>query len=118
MNTDEEELIRLLNRRQGIPLIQAKVWLKDRGKSSQRGRIIRALQEQADDLLHDPIEDDPDYSAILERADKRVSELLKDEPRRMGYCHLQWRTKKHVLEEEYGVIWYSLSEMNPKVIFD
>lgn len=50
--------------------------------------------------------------------ESKIEEELKDEKRRLGFCHTYWTTKKHILEEDYGIIWYSPAEENPLVSYD
>lgn len=69
-------------------------------------------------LNHDPIESDPEVQPLFQAAHERVEQLLANEPRRMGFCHLFWRTKKQVLKEEYDIEWRTPAEMNPSVLFD
>ena len=66
----------------------------------------------------DPIENDDRYAAILASAEREIEEVLKGRRRGMGSCHRYWRTKKQILEEKYGVIWFSPAEMNPSILFD
>lgn len=57
--------------------------------------------------------------AVVEKeVDKKIEEILKDEPRMLGFCHLYWATKKKILREHYGIIWYTPAECNPDIYFD
>lgn len=57
--------------------------------------------------------------AIVEKeVDKKIEEILKDEPRTIGFCHRYWSTKKKILREQYGIIWYTPAECNPDIIYD
>lgn len=57
--------------------------------------------------------------ALVENeVDKKVEEILKDEPRMLGFCHLYWATKKKILREDYGIIWHTPAECNPDVCYD
>ena len=69
-------------------------------------------------LNHDPIELDPDLKQKIAEAEERALTILAHEPRRMGFCHLLWRTKKQILRDEYGIDWKTPAEMNPQVLFD
>ena len=99
-------------------------------------RIMEArLQQRDDSILHDPIEDHPDYSVTIKAVEELVSEeveaalalaLLADEKagkvldaRRwpLGTCHLIWRLKKERLAGQ-GITWYSPSDLNPGACFD
>ena len=68
-------------------------------------------------LLFDPIQRTPLWEEITYDVDKECDEILKDEPRFMGFCHLYWSTKRAVLAK-HGIQWRSPSAMNPRVIFD
>lgn len=81
-------------------------------------RIVQAYETQSERLLHDPVEDDPAFSIAITEADREVARLLKDEPNRLGLCHLGWRHKKQILKERFGLTWYSPAEMNPGCVFD
>lgn len=74
--------------------------------------------EQRGNLKHDPIEWSTEYERIIDDVEKKVGELLSDEPRGMGFCFSYWNTKANVLSEYYGIEWRSPAIMNPGVIFD
>ena len=99
-------------------------------------RIIKARHEQPNhSVLHDAIEDDPEYAGIIAAIDKEVElevrqEIgarnalcggtspeagLEDWPR--GTCHRFWKLKRDRLLEK-GIIWYSPKDLNPGCIFD
>ena len=74
--------------------------------------------EQRGNLKHDPIEWSAEYERIIDDVEKKVGELLSDEPRGMGFCFSYWNTKANVLSEYYGIELRSPAIMNPGVIFD
>lgn len=74
--------------------------------------------EQRGNLKYDPIEWSAEYERIIDDVEKKVGELLSDEPRGMGFCFSYWNTKANVLSEYYGIEWRSPAIMNPGVIFD
>lgn len=56
---------------------------------------------------------------------KRMLEMYPDEPEhaarlfmQLGSCHWIWVMKKSILQEKYGITWYSPAELNPDVIYD
>jgi hypothetical protein len=57
-------------------------------------RIVRAHETQSERTLHDPIEDDPEFSHAIAEADREVDNLVKDEPMQLGLCHLTGTTKR------------------------
>ena len=57
-------------------------------------------------------------SIIEKEVDAKVEEILKDEPRMLGFCHMFWGTKKKLLKEEYGIDWLTPAECNPDVMYD
>ena len=67
--------------------------------------------------LYDPLRDDPAYSAVIEAAAQRAQDEV-GHPNVLGTCHLIWRRQKQILKEEFGIVWYTPSEMNPRVIYD
>ncbi len=69
-------------------------------------------------MSHEPIERDPVIAPLISQADKLAQLELEDHKRRMGFCHLYWRTKKRILKEEFGIDWKAPAEMNPSVMFD
>ncbi len=86
-----------------------------------RERLELAAEYQcteSDDILHDPIEDDPQTKAIIEQAEIETKTRLSGERRRMGFCHLYWKTKKAILKEKHGIDWFTPIEMNPACWFD
>lgn len=69
-------------------------------------------------LKHDPIEDTPEFKAVIEDVEKELDELFKDHPKPMGFCHIYWQEKRRILKEKHGIDWKSPSFMNPHVMFD
>ena len=84
---------------------------------------------------HDPIEDDPAFSGILELVDqeadeKSLAELNEFQKEKgsdfrfdetnfpMGYCFTFWHHKKRILKERYGIDWQSPDELNPYALYD
>lgn len=55
---------------------------------------------------------------VEKEVEKKIDKILGNEPRRLGFCHLYWATKKKILHDEYGIIWYTPAECNPEVIYD
>ena len=57
---------------------------------------------------------------LLYKVDIEVTQLLQSHPMRneLGYCHVEWETKKRILYERYNIIWYSPAELNPTMCFD
>jgi tetratricopeptide (TPR) repeat protein len=84
-----------------------------------RERIQAAeASQQAKSFLYDPIEDDPVYQPSIRAADALAeAEHAQDEPG-MGFCHIFWATKARILEERFGITWFSPAMMNPDTIFD
>lgn len=77
---------------------------------------------ERDGLRYDPVEDTPEYKAVIDRvteqAEKEILDELHMEPPFMGYCHCLWPRQKRILKEEYHIAWFSPDEMNPTVLFD
>ena len=69
-------------------------------------------------LKYDPVEDSEAYIAIKDDMEHRLYDMLKDEPRGMGFCFRYWSAKRDLLEQEYGISWRTPSMMNPRVHFD
>jgi hypothetical protein len=67
---------------------------------------------------YDPIEDDRVVQPLLQKANQEAEEELKNEPRKLGFCHQFWGTKKHILWEKYGITWRSPADLNPEIAFD
>lgn len=68
-------------------------------------------------MLFDPIQRTPQWEEIIYDIEKECDELLKDEPRHMGFCHHYWSTKRAILAK-HGIHWKSPAIMNPKARFD
>lgn len=71
-------------------------------------------------LYYDPIEDDPEYTAVFEEVAVKVKQSkecngLENE---LGGVHCFWDVKKRILKEEYGIIWKSPADLNPGVIIE
>jgi hypothetical protein len=114
--TKAQQIMRL-RRATGMGVLESRMFLI--GKAPELvDRIIRARETQSARLLHDPIEDEPQFRDAVRQADDAVNSMLKDEPKRMSLCHLHWNYKKNYLKRHFGILWYSPAEMNPSVIFD
>ena len=57
-------------------------------------------------------------AAIAKDLDKKIEEALKDKPKSLGFIHLYWATKKKILMDDYGIIWFSPAECNPDMLYD
>ncbi len=57
-------------------------------------------------------------ATIEKELNRKIDEILKDERKLRGFCHLYWDTKKKILLEDYGITWYSPAECNPDIIYD
>ena len=57
-------------------------------------------------------------SYIEQEVDAKVEEILKDETRKLGFCHLFWETKKRLLKEKYEIDWLNPAECHPDIRFD
>lgn len=68
-------------------------------------------------LRFDPVERTEKWEEVIYEVEKECAELLKDEPRGMGFCFSYWSTKTAVLAK-HGITWKSPSAMNPRVMFD
>ena len=93
-----------------MALYQRNIEYADKGDF---GRI-----EQSGLLNNDPVEWSAEYERVIDEANAKISELLKEYPRGMGFCHAYWSAKAQVLREDYGIEWRSPSAMNPGVLFD
>ncbi|KNY30092.1 hypothetical protein [Pseudobacteroides cellulosolvens] len=72
------------------------------------------------DIKIDPIEKDPRYKDIIEKAGLEAEKVLSDQGiiKTMGYCHRYWRLKKQILKRVYNVDWKTPAELNPNRKFD
>ena len=68
-------------------------------------------------LKFDPIERTAEWEEVIYDVEKECAEILKDEPKGMGFCFSYWSTKSAVLKK-HGITWKSPSSMNPGVHFD
>jgi len=71
---------------------------------------------------HDPQEDNPILSAIIDEAGEEAVAMLNQEQHsargQMGFCHVIWHRQKEILKSKYGIDWKSPSEMNSDILFD
>ena len=68
------------------------------------------------------------YKSQRESTEKKLNEakmLMPDYPEQaaqvfmqLGSCHRLWDMQKTILNEKYGITWYTPSELNPVVKFD
>lgn len=68
-------------------------------------------------LMFDPVERTEEWEKVIYEVEKECAEILKDEPKGMGFCFGYWSTKAAVLGR-HGIEWRSPSSMNPRVHFD
>jgi hypothetical protein len=94
-----------------------------------KARVAEARRQQVDpwdrhassppNLLHDPIEDDPKMELNFRQADALTERALMNYRNKgMGFCNVEWKTKQRTLKEQFGITWFTLSDMNPYMIFD
>ena len=84
-------------------------------------------------LEREDAEEDDDVFASLYRSQRESTEKKLNEAKRLmpdypeqaaqvfmqlGSCHRIWALQKRILKEEYGITWYSPSELNPDIKFD
>lgn len=68
-------------------------------------------------LKFDPVERSQEWEEVIYLVEKECDEILKDEPRGMGFCFMYWSAMGKVLAK-YGINWKSPVVMNPGVLFD
>lgn len=83
----------------------------------QRLQQARSSQPQ-ESLLFDPIEEDPQYAESFAAAEALAEQELYERANTRGFCHIYWQTKQRILKDQFGIMWFSPSEMNPSVRFD
>lgn len=76
---------------------------------------IDGLLSHRRSYLHDPIEKSPEYLAVIDEVDRKVSENRTQ--RGLGACHEMWSLKTRFLAEK-GIAWRSPAVLNPDVRFD
>ena len=68
-------------------------------------------------LKFDPVERSEKWEEIIYDVEAECAEILKDEPKHMGFCFVYWNTKTAALARR-GIDWGSPAVMNPRVMFD
>ncbi len=68
-------------------------------------------------LKVDPIQASEKWEEVIYDVEKEIDEELKDESRRMVFCHAYWSTKRSALAR-HGIEWKSPRFMNLGVMFD
>lgn len=66
---------------------------------------------------YDPVEDTQRYQSILVELENKIEENLEGVPRKMGFVHMYWHTKKIILDEEYRIDWIAPQGLND-ALFD
>lgn len=69
-------------------------------------------------LKHDPVEWTALWEKVIDQADELTYNELADIPKAMGFCHMFWSTRRHILYTRFQLEWRSPAAMNPKVLFD
>lgn len=66
---------------------------------------------------YDPVEDDPSIQDALKEADL-LAEAELEGWNGFGSCNIFWRAKQRILRDQFGIVWFTPSEMNPEVDYD
>lgn len=61
---------------------------------------------------HDPVEQTPQFQAVISEVTK-AAEAAVDPAIRLGRYALVDREKQRILKEQYGIDWKTTDEMNP-----
>ena len=71
-------------------------------------------------LKTDPIEETPEFKAVINEVERELKKRFKNDPMNggHGFCHTYWAAKKELLLEKYGIEWLTPQQMNPRVRFD
>lgn len=85
-------------------------------EAADEGRMEDIVPEGC--LKTDPVEWTAGWEEVIDEADRKACEALKDVPRGMGFCHAYWIELGNVLERDYGISWQSPASMNPETMFD
>lgn len=91
------------------------------GPRQLRACIIKAaLTQPVDSELIDPIESEPLLEPVFAQAyaQARAAISAAGVPTRLGICHLLWAEQARILSDQFGIVWYSPSAMNPYKLFD
>ena len=87
----------------GLGVLDAKRYLE----SMSEVQALRLMQHvragKPLSFLVDPVEFDPEIGPKPREAEFLADEELRDEPRRMGFCHLYWRTMQRILHERFSI---------------
>lgn len=78
-------------------------------------RMLCDIKNRRRSLRHDPVEMTAKYLAVIDDVERRVEESRT--LRGHGSCYEAWSLKKQFLLE-YGIVWQTPSELNPRVHFD
>ena len=130
------ELVMRLYRATGLPVMGAKKLLAEMPEEEQQ-RYTHAAEHPKRGIVRDPIEDDPEFRAIIscvlksvaeqvqKEHDADIEELEKTSPDVAdvlqighGLCHRIWHLAKLQLKQEHGIEWKSPAEMTPWAKFD
>lgn len=104
-----------VRRRTGLPLLECRRMLE----AATLAEYKMIAGEHGHRYRIDPAEDDPQLATVLLRARLEAdAELAGVDQNDMGFCHLLWHTKQHILREKYGVEWRTPAELNPQITFD
>jgi hypothetical protein len=107
---------RFIEKRRARAVLNPKPALRQIDSELERCRAI-AKRKKEITPLKDPISDDPAYSWAIKEANRRSGEEIGGY-KEMGDCHRIWWRQKQILKEEFGIEWFTPSELNPHIIFD
>lgn len=114
----------------GMPILVAKNYLEHM-TPTERELIVATAEKHGDGYIHDPIEDTPQFIAVIDDVKKEAKkelDLYKDNltnmtPPELLSIALRTGVKHHtivkrILRERYNIQWRSLVEMNTHITFD
>jgi len=118
-----------------VVLSAISIWfIRRRAKQASFNELMKALDVQEQQIhdpdqgylewkrgyRYDPVEDRPEFQAIIDDVRAEADRRLELHPWRKGrgYCHPRWKTIKLILREEHGIHWRTPIEMNPHICYD
>jgi len=95
------------------------VTFKNHDRMFNNSKILKRQHKEIQ-AKRDPVEETPEFKAVIKAVRKQANTELRGHPRRggLGYCHVEWDAIQRILRDEHGIRWRTPPQMNIGVMYD